>query len=188
VRGGLRGRLPELPREEEAMLRLLLPIDDADKLDHAVRYVAMCQRESRAPIQLHLLHVETPLSSYVASKLPAGAAKRYHDDHNREVLGPAADAFARASIPCRTHGVVGDPVQCIVEFARDTSIHRIALVTRARQTLPEVLFGSITSGVLQESPVPVEVVPIEPGSSLRVYARAAGAGATILTLVYLALE
>ena len=33
--------------EEGAMLRLLLPIDDAGKLDHAVRYVAMCQRESR---------------------------------------------------------------------------------------------------------------------------------------------
>jgi hypothetical protein len=54
------------------MLRLLLPIDDAGKLEHAVRYVAMCQRESRSPIQLHLLHVEAPFSSYVASKLPAG--------------------------------------------------------------------------------------------------------------------
>ena len=170
------------------MLRLLLPIDDAGKLDHAVRYVAMCQRESRSPIQLHLLHVETPLSSYVASKLPAGSVRRYHDDHSREVLEPTAAAFAHASIPCKTHAVVGDPVKCIVEFARDSGIHRIALVTRARQTLPEVLFGSITAGVLQESPVPVEVVPIEPGSSLRVYARAAGAGATILTLVYLALE
>ncbi|MGH8680393.1 MAG: universal stress protein [Burkholderiales bacterium] len=170
------------------MLRLLLPIDDAGKLDHAVRYVAMCQRESRSPIQLHLLHVEIPLSSYVASKLPAGAVKGYHVDHSREVLEPAAGAFAHANIPCKTHTVIGDPAKCIVEFARDTGIHRIALVTRARQTLPEVLLGSITTGVLQESPVPVEVVPIEPGSALRVYARAAGAGATILTLVYLALE
>lgn len=170
------------------MLRLLLPIDDAGKLDHAVRYVAMCQRESRSPIQLHLLHVETPLSSYVASKLPAGSVKRYHDDHSREVLAPAAAALARTGIPCKTHTAVGDPVKRIVEFARDTGVHRIALVTRARQTIPEVLFGSVTAGVLQESPVPVEVVPIEAGSPLRVYARAAGAGATILTLVYLALE
>jgi nucleotide-binding universal stress UspA family protein len=173
---------------EEAMLRLLLPIDDSGKLDHAVRYVAMCQRESRSPIQLHLLHVELPLSSYVASKLPAGSAKRYHDDHSREVLEPVATEFARAGIRCRTNSVVGDPVDCIVGFARDAGVDRIALVTRARQTLPEVLFGSITAGVLQASPVPVEVVPIEPGSPLRVYARAAGAGATILTLVYLALE
>jgi nucleotide-binding universal stress UspA family protein len=170
------------------MLRLLLPIDDADKLEHAVRYVALCQRESRSPIQLHLLHVEVPLSSYVASKLPAGAVRRYHDDHSRELLEPAAAAFAGANIPCRTHAVVGDPVKSIVEFAKGAGISRIVLVTRARQTLPEVLFGSITAGVLQESPVPVEVVPIEAGSPLRVYARAAGAGATILTLVYLALE
>jgi nucleotide-binding universal stress UspA family protein len=170
------------------VLRLLLPIDDAGKLDHAVRYVAMCQRESRAPIQLHLLHVEAPLSQYVASKLPAGAVRRYHDDHSREVLGPVAAAFADAGIQHRTHSVVGDPVQCIVGYARDNGIDRIALVTHARQTIPEVLFGSVTNGVLQESPVPVEVVPIEPGSALRVYARAAGTGATILTLVYLALE
>jgi nucleotide-binding universal stress UspA family protein len=170
------------------MLRLLLPIDDAGKLEHAVRYVAMCQRETSWPIQLHLLHVETPFSSYVASKLPAGAIRRYHDEHSRAVLEPVAAAFERANIRCQTHTVVGDPVKCIVDHARDSGIDRIALVTQARQTIPEVLFGSVTSGVLRESPVPVEVVPIEPGSPLRVYARAAGAGATILTLVYLALE
>jgi nucleotide-binding universal stress UspA family protein len=170
------------------MLRLLLPIDDAGKLDHAVRYVAVCQRESRSPIQLHLLHVEAPFSSYVAAKLPAGTIRRYHDEHSQAVLEPVAAAFERANIPCRTHTVVGDPVRCIVDHARDTGMDRIALVTQARQTLPEVLFGSVTSGVLRESPVPVEVVPIEPGSPLRVYARVAGAGATILTLVYLALE
>ena len=170
------------------MLRLLLPVDDAGKVDHAVRYVAMCQRESRSPIQLHLLHVEAPFSSYVASKLPAGAIRRYHDEHSQAVLEPVAAAFTQANIPCRTHTVVGDPVTCIVGHARDTGMDRIALVTHARQTIPEVLFGSVTSGVLRESPVPVEVVPIEPWSPLRVYARAAGAGATILTLVYLALE
>ena len=170
------------------MLRLLLPIDDAGKLDHAVRYVATSQRETSWPIQLHLLHVETPFSSYVASKLPAGTIKRYHEEHSRAVLEPFAAAFDRENIPCRTHAVVGDPVKCIVDHARDSGIDRIALVTHARQTIPEVLFGSVTSGVLRESPVPVEVVPIAPGSPLRVYARAAGAGATILTLVYLALE
>ena len=145
------------------MLRLLLPIDDAGKRDHAVRYAAMCQRESRAPIRLDLLHVEAPFSSYVASKLPAGTIRRYHDDHSRAVLEPVAAAFDRAHIPRRTHTVVGDPVTCIVDHARDTGIDRIALVTHARQTIPEVLFGSVTSGVLQQSPVPVEVVPIEPG-------------------------
>jgi nucleotide-binding universal stress UspA family protein len=170
------------------MLRLLLPIDDAGKLDHALRYVAMCQSESRAPIQLHLLHVEAPFSSYVASKLPAGTVRRYHDERSRAVLEPVAAALTDAGIPCRTHTVTGDPVKCIVEHARDSGIDRIVLVTHSRQTIPEVLFGSVTTGVLQESTVPVEVVPIEPGSPLRVYARAAGTGATILTLVYLALE
>jgi nucleotide-binding universal stress UspA family protein len=170
------------------MLRLLLPIDDAGKLDHAVRYAALCQGESRAPLQVHLLHVEAPFSRYVASKLPAGTLRRYHDEHSRAVLAPVAAAFDDAGIPFRTHTVVGDPVRCIVEHARDSGIDRIVLVTHARQTIPEVLFGSVTAGVLQESPVPVEVVPMAPDSPLRVYARAAGTGATILTLVYLAFE
>jgi len=170
------------------MLRLLLPIDDAGKREHAVRYAAMCQRESRAPIRLDLLHVETPFPSYIASKLPAGTTGRYHDEHSRAVLEPVAAEFARAGIPCRTHALVGDPVRCIVDHARDAGVDRIALVTHARQTIPEVLFGSVTAGVLRESPVPVEVVPMTPGSPLAVYVRAAGAGATILTLVYLALE
>jgi nucleotide-binding universal stress UspA family protein len=173
---------------EDAMLRLLLPVDEARKLDDALRYVAMCQRESRAPLQVHLLHVETPLSRYVASKLPGGAVKRYHDDHSREVLAPMAAAFGRANISHRTHTVVGDPVTSIVEYARDAGVDRIVLVTRARQTIPEVLLGSVTAGVLQQATVPVEVVPIDPGSPLRVYARATGTGAAILTLVYLALE
>jgi nucleotide-binding universal stress UspA family protein len=170
------------------MLRLLLPIDDAGKLEHAVRYVATCQGESRAPIQVHLLHVEPPLSSYVASKLPVATVKRYHDDHSRAVLEPVAAAFARANIAHRMHTVLGDPVKSIVDYARDTGIDRIVLVTHGRQTIPEVLLGSVTAGVLQHSPVPVEVVPMGPDSPLRVYARAAGAGATVLTLLYLALE
>jgi nucleotide-binding universal stress UspA family protein len=169
------------------MLKVLLPIDDASKVERALRYAAMCQSESRWPIELHVLHVEPPLSSYVASKLPPGSARRYHDDHSREVLAPVAAAFADANIPHRTHALTGDPVQCIVRFAKDAGVDRIVLVTYARETLPEVLFGSVTGGVLQHSSVPVEVVPME-GSRLRVYARAAGAGATILTLVYLALE
>jgi nucleotide-binding universal stress UspA family protein len=175
------------PRES-AMSRILLPIDDSSKLEHALRHAARCQRESHSPIQIHVLHVETPLSSYVASKLPAGATRRYHDDRSREVLEPVAAALARANIPHRIHTAVGDPVTCIVEFAAETHVDRIVMVTRARPTIPEVLLGSVTAGVLQHAPVPVEVVPIDPGSPVRVYARAAGAGAAILTLVYLALE
>jgi nucleotide-binding universal stress UspA family protein len=170
------------------MLRLLLPVDDAGKLDHALRYIAKCQRESRAPIHVNVLHVETPLSEYIASKLPRGALKRYHDDHSREVLAPVVAALARANVAHKAHTEVGDPVTCIVERARDTGVDRIVLVTHARQTIPEVLLGSVTARVLQQASVPVEVVPIEPGSPLRVYARATGAGAAILTLVYLALE
>jgi nucleotide-binding universal stress UspA family protein len=170
------------------MWRVLLPIDDATKLKQALRYVAMCQRESRWPLDVHILHVEPPLSRYVTSKLPSGAVKRYHDDHSRQVLEPVASAFAAANVPCKMHSLVGDPAQCIVQFADDIGIDRIVMVTRARESLPEVLLGSVTAGVLQHAAVPVEVVPIEPGSQLSVYARAAGAGATILTLVYLALE
>jgi len=176
------------PTKEEAMLRLLLPIDDAGKLDHALRYVALAQRKSLGPVQVHLLHVEAPFPSYVASKLPKGTLRRYHEEHTRDVLAPVVAGFTRAGVECRTHSVVGDPVRCIVQHAQEAGIDRIVLVTHARQTLPEVLFGSVTSGVLQESKVPVEVVPMAPDSPLRVYARAAGTGATILTLVYLALE
>jgi nucleotide-binding universal stress UspA family protein len=169
------------------MLKVLLPIDDAGKVERALAYLAICQSESRWPIEVHVLHVEPPLSSYVASKLPAASVRRYHEDHSQEVLRPAADAFTDAGIPHRTHALTGDPVQSIVRFARDKGVDRIVMVTYARETLPEVLLGSVTAGVLQLSPVPVEVVPME-GSRLRVYARAAGAGATFLTLVYLALE
>src|SRR5262245_12055523 len=91
------------------MSRMLLPIDDSSKLEYALRNAAMRQRESHLPIQVHVLHVETPLSSYVASKLPARAVKRYHDDHSRQVLAPVAAALARASIPYKTHTVLGDP-------------------------------------------------------------------------------
>jgi nucleotide-binding universal stress UspA family protein len=170
------------------MLRLLLPIDDAGKLHHALRYVALCRRKSLGPVHVHLLHVERPFSSYLASKLPRGALKRYHDRHAREVLAPVAGALAQAGVECRTHSVVGDPARCIVEYARDTGPDRIVLVTRSRPTLPERLLGSVTAGVLGRASVPVEVVPMAPDPALRVYARAAGAGAALLALLYLALE
>ncbi|MEO5863245.1 MAG: universal stress protein [Burkholderiales bacterium] len=170
------------------MLKVLLPMDDSSKLDQALRYIAMCERESRWPIEIHILHVEPRLSRYVAGKLPRDAVKRYHDDHSRQVLDPIAAAFTEADIPNKTHSVVGDPVESIVHYAKEAGISRIVMVTRARESLTEVLLGSVTAGVLQHATVPVEVVPIDPRSRLSVYARAAGAGATILTLVYLALE
>src|SRR5262245_52903678 len=104
------------------MLRVLLPVDDASKRDHAVRYAALCQRESRAPIRIDLLHVEMPFSSYIASKLPPGTTGRYYNERSRAVLGPVAAAFAHAGIACRPHAVVGDPAQCIVERAREVGV------------------------------------------------------------------
>ena len=170
------------------MLKLLLPIDDASKLAQALCYLAMCERESRWPITVHVLHVEPPLSHYIAEKLPRDSVKSYHTHRSREVLVPVAEAFAQANIAHKTHALVGDPAQCIARFAEEFGVDRIVMVTHARESIPEVLLGSVAAGVLQHSSVPVEVVPVEPGSRLSAYARVAGAGAAILTLAYLALE
>ena len=73
--------------------------------------------------------------------------ERYHDEHGREVLEPMAAAFEGANISCRTHTVVGDPVKRMVDHAREAGGRPDRLVTHARETIPEVLFGSVTAGV-----------------------------------------
>ncbi|MSQ59691.1 MAG: universal stress protein [Betaproteobacteria bacterium] len=170
------------------MLKLLLPIDNSSKLDQALRYLTACQRESRWPLAVHVLHVGQPLSSYVAEKLPRESVKSYHAGRSQAVLGRAAEAFAQAGIAHTTHTVMGDPAQCIVRFSKEIGADRIVMVTHARESVPEVLLGSVAARVLRHAPVPVEVVPVEPASRLSAYARAAGVSAAVLGLLYLATD
>ncbi len=53
------------------MLRVLLPIDDSSKLEQALRDIAMRERESRWPIEVHILHVEPPLSRHIGTSFRA---------------------------------------------------------------------------------------------------------------------
>ncbi|MFN0313684.1 MAG: universal stress protein [Burkholderiales bacterium] len=170
------------------MLKLLLPIDDSNKLEQALRYLMAHQQESRWPITVRILHVEQPLSSYVAEKLPRESVKSYHADRSQAILRPVAETFAQAGIAHTTHTLVGDPAQCIVRFAKEIDADRIVMVTHARESVPEVLLGSVAARVLQHASVPVEVVPMEPGSRLSAYARAAGVSAAVLGLLYLATD
>ncbi len=83
------------------MLKVLLPMDDSSKLDQALRYIAMCERESRWPIEVHILHVEPPLSRYVSRRLSRDTVKSYHDDHSHEGVGPDRRLSRTPTFPTR---------------------------------------------------------------------------------------
>lgn len=170
------------------MARVLLPLDDAGKLEAALRHITQRERASRFPVEIHVLHVDTALPVHVTSLLRPGTAGQFHRDRSQQVLGPAAEALARLGIPHKSHALVGDPVDCILSAAAEAGAESIVLVTRPPGWLSSLLGRSVAEAVLRRSPVPVEIVPIAAASGLREWAEAFGVGAGILALLYLALE
>lgn len=70
-----------------------------------------------------------------------------------------ADIAAGFSMPVRTHEKIGDPREEILRFAGVIDADLIVVGSRGRGGITHLLLGSVSSYVVQRSPVPALVVP-----------------------------
>lgn len=169
------------------MSKVLLPVQDPLAMSKAVQLLARRAR-SGEQMHVHLLHVDRPLSKYVSRFLSRDNRRALHRERGERVLETAASLLRTANISASRHALVGDPARSIVEFAHDRAVDRIMMPTRGMGSIAEMMLGSVTANVVRRSQVPVEVVPMDPRSRFGAYAAPTGAGAGILTLLYLAFD
>jgi len=78
---------------------------------------------------------------------------------NEQVVDPLADLVREAGVPLEIVVIHGDPVDMIIKIAEERHSDHIILGRTGDSRVRQAIFGSTPAHLMQESPVPVTVVP-----------------------------
>ncbi len=141
------------------MTTLLIPVDGSDYSLKAVDYAASRARESKSPVEVHLLNVQMQIVS-VNVKLFVSAESLesyYRDEGNRALEAPLACA-KNAGLNVTPHIGVGDPAKIIMDYAKEKKAHEIVMGSHGRGALSGAVLGSVAQKVVHLASVPVVLV------------------------------
>ena len=141
------------------MTTLLIPVDGSDYSLKAVDYAASRARDSKSPVEVHLLNVQMQIAS-VNVKLFVSAESLesyYRDEGNRALETPLARAKS-AGLNVTPHIGVGDPAKIIMDYANEKKADEIVMGSHGRGALSGAVLGSVAQKVVHLSSVPVVLV------------------------------
>jgi nucleotide-binding universal stress UspA family protein len=138
--------------------RLLVPLTDSVHSWPGLEYAL----ERFPDTEITVLNVVDPAgagygerSNSSGSRGDGGAAETQAED----LFEAAEELTAEHGTSLDTAVVEGRPAEAIVAFAEEHAIDGIVMGSRGRSGVSRVLLGSVAGTVVQDSPVPVTVVP-----------------------------
>jgi nucleotide-binding universal stress UspA family protein len=141
------------------MTTLLIPVDGSDYSLKAVDYAVYRARESKTPIEVHLLNVQMALAS-VNVKLFVSAESLesyYRDEGHRALEVPLARAKS-TGLTVTPHIGVGDPAKIIIDYVAEKKADEIIMGSHGRGALAGAFVGSVAQKVVHLSSVPVVLI------------------------------
>ncbi|MEK6594884.1 MAG: universal stress protein [Pseudomonadota bacterium] len=168
------------------MHKVLIPVDGSSNALKAVQRVVSQVMKNQA-MEVHLLHVRTPLSRHISRFVSKRNRAAFHRDEANKALRSARELLDRFGVPYAAHAELGDKAQVIAGVARRLHVDQIIMGTARKNSFTRMVEDSVTNKVLELATVPVEVIA---GDSISNYERIgvpAGIGAT-LALLYIAAE
>jgi len=176
-------RLPDIKTQgEDAMLRVLIPVDGSRNSEFALRHVI--NEFMKTPgMEIHLLNVQPAFSRHISQFIGRNTRDSFHHDEAEKALRPARQLVEKFGLPYSAHIKVGSKAEIIVDEARRLGCQRIVMSTARKNSLTRMLEDSTTSKVLEKTPVPVEVVAGESISNIERYGLPAGLGAALALLI-----
>jgi len=133
-------------------------------------------------LEIHVLNVQAPFSRHVCDFSNQSDRQEFHHEQAELALAPVRKVLDDADVPYTVHAEIGEKAGCIVQTARRLACDCIVMGTARKSSLVRLLENSVTSQVLEQSTVPVEVIPGEAASKLERFGIPAGVGAGILVL------
>ena len=111
----------------------------------------------REPPSLTLLCVHPPLPYRGAAAAAAGqdAVQRYYDEENAAALAGARELLTARNIAFEAETRIGTPAEEIVKRAEEGGFTMIAMGTHGHTALANLVMGSVSTGVVARSKVPV---------------------------------
>jgi YjbE family integral membrane protein len=162
------------------MSKVLLPIDGSTNSLRAARHVVNQFMNQR--VEVHLLHVRTPLSQHVARFLSRGTRAAFHVAEAEKALAPARELLQRFGVPCTEHVELGAKAEAITRLAQELGAAQIVMGTARKNSLTRLVEDSVTNRVLELTQVPVEIVAGEAVSKLERFGLPAGIAAALALL------
>jgi nucleotide-binding universal stress UspA family protein len=135
--------------------RVVVPLDGSPLAEGMLRFVV----DIAGPLDLEvvLLRVIRVLPRPVTEGVRGAILENteYSSADALEYLAPLAGELGRRGIRVRTQVRRGEPVEEIVDCAREVDADLIAMTTHGRSGLGRWLFGSVAEAVLREAEIPV---------------------------------
>ena len=167
---------------EDAMLRVLVPVDGSRNSEYALRHVVNeFMKNSR--MEIHLLNVQPPFSRHIAQFIGRKARDTFHHDEAEKALRPVRQLVEKFGVPYSAHVKVGRKASTIVDEAQRLRCDRIVMSTARKNSLTRMLEDSTTNKVLEQTSVPVEVIAGESVSKLERYGLPTGLAAALALLI-----
>jgi nucleotide-binding universal stress UspA family protein len=168
------------------MLKVLVPVDGSDNALRAVRQVAaeyQCHRD----LELHLLNVQPRLDRHIGpyeSRHDGDALQHYRAD---AALASARAVLNDARVPYHTHWAVGHAAAEICRMAERLAVNHIVMGVARKNSMTRTFEDSVSSRVLEITPVPVKVMAGDAVSPLERWGVPAGVLA-LIGLLWLAAD
>ena len=135
--------------------RVVVPLDGSPLAEGMLRFVV----DIAGPLDLEvvLLRVIRVLPRPVTEGVRSSVLENveYSPADALEYLDPLAAELRRRGIRVQTKVRRGEPVEEIVDCAREVDADLIAMTTHGRSGLGRWLFGSVAEAVLREAEIPV---------------------------------
>ena len=142
---------------DDAMLKVLVPVDGSANALHAVRH-AIAEYQRHHELELHLLNVQPQLSRYIARFVSRHDRETWQHEQADAAMASACTVLAQAGVPFHTHWARGASAVEICSAAKRLGVHHIVMGTARKNSITRMLQDSVTNQVLEATPVPVEVV------------------------------
>jgi nucleotide-binding universal stress UspA family protein len=135
--------------------RVVVPLDGSRLAEEMLRFIV----DIAGPLDLEvvLLRVIRILPPQVTETVRAAVLENVEQTtaDALEYLAPLADDLRTRGIRVRTEVRRGEPVDEIVDCAREADADLIAMTTHGRSGLGRLLFGSVAEAVLRQAEIPV---------------------------------
>lgn len=141
----------------KAIEKIVVPVDFSENTDKLVTYAGYVAKKLGATI--HFVHVVAPYPGDAMIGVPFAA--EYRDKiyiASKERMANLVQDNQSLCPGCTGHVVPGEPVDQIIEIAKENNSDLIVISTHGAKGLEKILLGSVAERVLKRSPCPVLIM------------------------------
>ena len=140
------------------MKKVIIPVDGSEPSKRAVQYVIDLVRGGLR-VEIELVNVRVPIdSAYLQRFITREALQDWYRDEGESELKTATALLDRAELPYRKQIVTGPVAQTIAHHAKRVGADSIVMGTRGMGSIGNLVLGSVATGVVHETELPVTLI------------------------------